>query len=114
MSKSKPYFYRATIVSIYDGDTVRATLDLGFGFDWNKVQLRLFGLNTPEVRGEERERGLISRDALRKKLEGKEIVIETVRDKTGKYGRYLAVIWADDENINEWLIEKGYAERRDY
>ena len=30
---------------------------------------------------------------------------------TEKYGRILADVYLDDENINEWLISKEYAVR---
>ena len=38
----------------------------------------------------------------------------TMKDKKGKYGRYIAEIYLEDENINEWLISEGLAERKDY
>ena len=72
--------------------------------------MRLYGIDTPEVRGKEREAGLRSRDALREKILGKEIKIKTQKDKKGKYGRWLATIYGDsDESINEWLLNENYA-----
>ena len=35
---------------------------------------------------------IISRDFLRSKVLGKMIVLRTIRDKKGKFGRYLAII----------------------
>jgi len=113
------YEYTANIISIYDGDTVRAIIDLGFGVqlrgeDGNGVILRLSGLNTPEIRGDEREKGLISRDKLRERILGEDVILKTFKDETGKYGRYIAEIYLQDESINEWLIKEGLAERRKY
>jgi len=113
------YEYRAKIISVYDGDTVRAIIDLGFGvilngYDGKGVSLRLHGLNTPEVRGEQKEAGAISRDRLREKILGKDVILKTFKDATGKYGRYIAEIYLEDENINEWLITEGLAERKEY
>ncbi len=54
-------------------------------------------INAPELRGKERPRVLKSRDFLRSKIEGKEILIETIKDKKGKYGRDLAEIWLEDK-----------------
>lgn len=113
------YEYSAKIISVYDGDTVRAIIDLGFGvilngYDGKGVKLRLHGLNTPEVRGEEKEAGKISRDKLRERILGKDVILKTFKDATGKYGRYIAEIYLEDENINEWLITEGLAERRKY
>lgn len=113
------YEYKAKVISVYDGDTIRVIIDLGFGatlngYDGKGVSLRLHGLNTPEVRGEQREQGLVSRDKLRERILDKDIRLKTFKDATGKYGRYIAEIYLEDENINEWLITEGLAERKDY
>jgi len=113
------YEYKAKIISIYDADTVRAIIDLGFGVqmrgaDGKGVILRLSNLNAPEIRGEERELGLISRDRLRERILDKEVILKTFKDETGKYGRYIAEIYLGEENINEWLITEGLAERKEY
>tara|TARA_R110000824_G_scaffold24717_3_gene86716 strand:- start:1538 stop:1864 length:327 start_codon:yes stop_codon:yes gene_type:complete len=107
------YTYRAKIVKVYDGDTVTAVVDLGFGIT-NKIKVRLKGINTPELRGDERALGIISRDFLREKILNKDIVVETFKDKKGKYGRYIGTLWINDENINELLVEQGYAEKKEY
>ena len=107
------YEYKATIVKVYDGDTVTAEIDLGFKIKVTET-IRLYGLNTPEVRGDERPDGLISRDRLRERIMGQEVIIKTMKDKKGKYGRYIGEIYLGEENINEWLITEGLAERKDY
>lgn len=103
------YKYKARIVAVYDGDTVTASIDLGFSIKF-ETKLRLYGIDTPEIRGEERPDGLVSRDWLRDKVLGKEVVIQTYKDRTGKYGRYLATIYLDNVNLNVQLIEEGLAE----
>jgi micrococcal nuclease len=45
----KPYFYKAKIISVYDGDTVTAVIDLGFEIT-KKIKIRLYGINAPEIR----------------------------------------------------------------
>jgi micrococcal nuclease len=107
------YEYRAKIISVYDGDTVTAVIDLGFNVSVTE-KLRLFGLNAPEVRGDERPDGLISRDKLRERILDQDVIIKTQKDKKGKYGRYIAEIYLEEENINEWLITEGLAERKEY
>jgi len=109
------YHYKAIVLDVYDGDTIRVEIELGFGLKWrgddNKgVKIRLYGIDTPEVRGEERELGLISRDKLRELILNKNIILKTIKDKTEKYGRYLGIIITEDNlNINDWLLKEGYA-----
>jgi len=102
------YNYKAKITKVYDGDTVTAVVDLGFSISF-KIKLRLLGIDTPELRGEERKEGLKVRDIVRNLILNKEVEIFTKKDKTGKYGRYLATIIIGDLNLNEWLLENNYA-----
>jgi micrococcal nuclease len=108
------YEYHATIRSIYDGDTMRADIDLGFGVVLTNQPLRLYGINAPEVTGEQRPLGLVSRDKLREMLLGKRVVIKTYRDSREKYGRYLATVMLGDVNVNDWLVENNLAETKTY
>jgi micrococcal nuclease len=103
------YEYQATVVKVYDGDTITADIDVGFGITIRKQKLRLLGVAAPEVRGIEKEEGKKSRDALRKLILGKQIIIKTKKDKKGKYGRWLATIFLGEQNINQWLIMEGHA-----
>ncbi|MEM9359958.1 MAG: thermonuclease family protein [Pseudomonadota bacterium] len=108
------YQYAAEITDVYDGDTVTADIDLGF-HTWRRGErLRLYGINAPEVRGSERAEGLVSRDALREKILHKEVIVCTIKDRKGKYGRYLARLFLDSEDINEWLVANDYAVHHDY
>ena len=108
------YIYNAYVTSVYDGDTITCNINCGFGVELKKQKIRLFGLNTPEVRGEEKIEGIISRDKLRERILDKEILLKTKKDKKGKYGRYLGVIYLGEENINEWLLESGLAKKAEY
>ena len=118
---TSPYTYKATVVSVYDGDTMTVDIDLGFRVQMRMV-LRLYGINTPEVRGPERESGLASRDWVRLQCPpGKEIVVESYKDKQGKYGRYLATIWLPSHddlgtpvNMNDRLVDLGLAVEANY
>jgi len=103
------YHYKAHIKAVYDGDTVTAVVDLGF-LHFQEMKLRLKGIDTPELRGEEREQGLIVRDISRELILDKDVEIESFKDKQGKYGRYLATIFLDELNINQWLVDNGHAE----
>jgi len=103
------YTYKAEVTSVYDGDTITATVDLGFR-SFRVMRFRLWGIDTPELRGPEREQGLIVRDIVRAKILGKFVTIKSYKDKTGKYGRYLAeIILEDGTNLNDWLVANGHA-----
>lgn len=94
------YQYRAHIVSIYDGDTLRADVDLGFGIWQAGQKFRLYGINTPEVRGPERPEGIKVRDWLRNVLpDGSVAYIRSIKDTTGKYGRFLGLIYLEAEDM---------------
>lgn len=100
----------AKIVSVYDGDTVKAVFPLnGEMFKWN---CRLSGVDTPELRTSckiEKEFGYTVRDHLREKILNK--VVQLNCADLDKYGRLLVTILCDDGNcdVNKWLIEKNYA-----
>jgi len=118
------YEYKIKIVKVYDADTIKGFIDLGFGVtlrgnDGKGVSLRFSRINAPEVRGEQREQGLISRDFLRSiLLLGETYTIKTTLDKTGKYGRYLADVFVniDGESVcvNDLLVTKGLAIYQEY
>ena len=109
----KPYYYNATVIKVYDGDTITAIVDLGFSVKM-KIKVRLAGINAPEVRGKSRPEGLKTRDFLRSLILNKDIVIKTTKDKKGKYGRYIGVIYMEDKNVNEMLVEKQLAVKKEY
>jgi len=117
--KKEVYLYNAHVDSVYDGDTVTVTIDLGLKTFIKGEKIRLFGINAPEIRGKERIKGLKSRDFLREQILGKNIVIRTIKDKRGKYGRYLGELFLKKEtgryiNINDLLVKKGFAKKKDY
>ena len=42
-------------------------------------------------------------------VSGKKIRIETFKDVKGKFGRYLAVLYIDNKNINDELVKNNHA-----
>ena len=103
------YFYRAKCVSVYDGDTVRLDIRLGLDVVLSNVSCRLYGINTPELRGDDKAAGIAARNRLRQLVLGEDLVIQTHKDRRGKYGRYLATLWCMGININKKLITEGHA-----
>ena len=113
------YQYKATVLRVVDGDTLHLDVDLGF-FTRMEIIVRLYGLNTPEVRGAERAAGLRSKAYVTEVVPpGTLVVVKTY--KAEKYGRFLADIWylpdsTDREEIqskgrwlNKELLDKGLA-----
>jgi micrococcal nuclease len=112
------YEYKAIVRKIYDADTITVDIDLGFGTWLKNQQIRLYGINAPEVRGESKEAGLAARDVLIKWIPiGSDIIIKTHKDDKEKYGRWLGEIFVPDiaakelTSINEQLVAGGYAVR---
>ena len=103
------YMYKAFVTKVYDGDTI--TVDVDYGMDiWRKnVKFRLARIDTPELKGDEKELGIQARDYVRVLILNKEVIIKTIKDKTGKYGRYLAEVYIGDINLNDHLLELGMA-----
>ena len=112
----KLYYYRAKVVSVYDGDTITVLADMGMSL-FARIKVRLLGINTPEIRtkdADEKRRGLEARDYLREQILNQEVILHTV--KRGKYGRWLGEVWKMDdqgailsESVNQTLINNGYA-----
>ena len=105
-----PYVYKATITSVFDGDTCTATVDLGMRVSMN-IKIRLYGINAPEMRGGDKGNGVRSREYLRNLILGKDVIIKTYKDKTEKFGRWLAEIFVDNQSVNNIMVEDGYAVR---
>jgi len=103
------YIYKAFVTGVYDGDTITVDIDLGMDTWKMNVKMRLARIDTPEMRGAEKEAGKVVRDYVRGMLLNKDVVIKTEKDKTGKYGRYLAEVFIDDMNVNDHLLEEGMA-----
>jgi micrococcal nuclease len=113
------YWYLATCTRVVDGDTLDLMIDLGLSTH-RKERVRLYGIDTPEVYGvkkesEEYARGKAASDRTKELVEGKTIWVRTIRDKKGKYGRYLAEVYIDEDNcLNDVLVKEGLAEKKDY
>lgn len=104
--------YNATIYSVYDGDTLRANVDLGFRIWTHGVPFRLARINAPELIKSD-PRGRVARDYVLATVPvDSEVQIRTYKDEQEKYGRYLADIYPEGFDgfcVNDRLVELGYA-----
>ena len=107
------YEYNAKIVRWVDGDTVDLEVDLGFTV-LLRQRFRLLGINTPEVRGAEKEAGHAA-TAFASALAPLGSAVVVVSTKTGKFGRWLGEIYPTKEggrrlqSIDSALLEAGHA-----
>ena len=75
------YHYKAEVLSVYDGDTVTLMIDQGMKH-FARVKVRMVGINTPEIRTkdlEEKARGYAAKDYLKSRIEGKTVIVHTVK-----------------------------------
>ena len=105
------FIYNAKCLRVVDGDTVDATVDLGFD-TWKKIRIRLVGINTPETRTrdlEEKAKGLAAKNFLIDLLKkhNNEFILHS--QGVGKYGRCLGNLFLGDKNVNDLLINEGHA-----
>ena len=110
--------YRALVTSVYDADTITVDIDLGFHIWARDEKIGLLAIDAPEVRGVERPKGLQSRDWLRERILGKEIILKTQKAGSGKgkYGRWLGEIFLPGEavSLNQQMVDLGLAEPASY
>lgn len=120
------YEYKARVLSVMDGDTIKVSLrlkrfrgkqvgDLGChvfiedGHICEHTAIRFMGVNAPEHGTPE---GDASTVWLREQLAvGAVVKIKTVRDKTEKYGRYLGYVTrkGDKTTLNDQSVAAGHA-----
>ena len=95
------YIYNAKLNRVVDGDTVDASVDLGFD-TWKKVRIRLVGINTPESRTrdlEEKARGLAAKQFVVDMFKKHKNNFILHSQGVGKFGRCLGEIFFGDEKL---------------
>ena len=104
------------VVNIVDGDTVDIIIDLGFSLT-KKERVRLAGIDTPECRTrdlEEKQMGLEAKAFITRRLaDGEPSGLRVKTEKDGKYGRMRGTLFVGSQNINQEMIERGYAWKYD-
>lgn len=100
------YIYKGVVERVVDGDTFDIIVQLGFGIN-TKQRFRLARVDTPEIRGEEREQGLYVTRVVEQLIEGKEVLLKSY--KKGSFGRYIAEIWINEVNLSDHLLVENLA-----
>ena len=122
------YRYGFLVKAIYDGDTIIGDLDM-FDHVWKASEtIRLYGINCQEIR-QSKAKGITAADVqigydhrdtlirflgldpadFPRKVKYQElaapvwVVMETVKDESGKFGRLLGIVHKDGRNLNEHM-----------
>ena len=105
--------YNAVLDRVVDGDTVDATIDLGFD-TWKKTRIRFYGINAPESRTrdlEEKKKGLAAKDRLIEILKANDNKFVLKSHGVGKYGRCLGELCVEtlgEISVQQTLINEGH------
>ena len=110
------YQYKiSNIIRVIDGDTVEATLDLGFNIHL-KQTIRLTNIDAPSIRTldeEVKKYGLRAKEKLEEYLKtGDRIIVATQNpNKTEKFGRVLGELYVEGNSLtaSEYLFANQYA-----
>lgn len=106
------YQYKAKVIRWVDGDTLLCLIDLGF-YTHKEERLRLARVDTPELRGAEKEHGKRVKAIVTERYpKDTELMIES--KKRDRYGRFIAELYFEGENINQWLIDNNHAKEVNY
>tara|TARA_R110000765_G_scaffold74285_1_gene145570 strand:- start:496 stop:912 length:417 start_codon:yes stop_codon:yes gene_type:complete len=101
------------VISVYDGDTFRATIKNYPAIIGENIAIRVNGIDTPEIRGKcpsEKALAIKARDMARLMLRNAK-VIELHNISRGKYFRIVADVFIDGVNLGDILLDAKLARR---
>lgn len=103
------------VIKVYDGDTITIASKLPYvESPLYRFSVRVNGIDCPEMRtsdSDEKECAQMAKEFLYDLLMNKNVVLKDV--DTDKYGRLLADVYIDNQNISELMIEKRFAVKYD-
>ena len=103
------------VVDVYDGDTITIASYLPYNNSaLYKFKIRLANIDSPEIRSknkEEKESAILVKNKLSEKILNQNVILENKQNE--KYGRILADVILNNQNINDWMLEKKYAVKYD-
>jgi len=104
------YVYRARMLNVVDGDTYDLEVDVGFNLKFNS-RFRLYGYDTPELRRgsdlEKSQAGEAKKFVICWFQSRPRIYIRT--HKADSFGRWLAEVFTEHDDLGEMLVEKKLA-----
>ena len=99
---------------VYDGDTIDMLIDVGFRM-YSRQRIRVLGVNTPELRGDDKQEGLRFKTLTLDWIGGglilsnEEFPFIVRTEKSDSFGRYLAEVTrkCDGQSLTQYLLEQG-------
>ncbi len=83
------YEYKAKVINVVDGDTFDALVDVGFNI-YVKERFRLYGVNTPELKGKSKHDGYHVKKVVEDLINDKDIILLVI--KKGTFSRWIAQV----------------------
>ena len=106
------YTYKLQQIAEIDGDTVKASIDLGFNVIMADVHIRIYGIDCPEkatIEGKAARaftRDWIDQHWLRQE---KAVYVTVQSHKRDKYGRILGTVFTDGSTLADELKSNHHA-----
>ena len=110
------YHYKAKVRRVIDGDSIVCDIDLGFGIILSERNVRLFGVDTCEIRSKDlavKQFGKLAKQFVQRQLpRGMKVTLSTHLDKGDKFGRILAeVIMPYGDSLANRIIDERWGVR---
>lgn len=114
------YRYTVKVLEVIDGDSIKIDFDFGYDLNENEKLLRLFGINTDEMKDKDPAIQLKA-VAAKKKLAklcpvGSVLLVITEYDREEKYGRFMGWVYNDpslplvaENSVNMQMVRAGHA-----
>lgn len=93
-------FWQGVVTHVVDGDTLYIRPQTG----GKPRSVRILGIDAPEICQTD---GLVSRAALENHVQGHAVTVLT--QEVDGYGRDLAKVEKDGEDVGSWMVANGYA-----
>ena len=91
-------------IKVSDGDTLSVQKVENGKFVGEVMKIRMFGIDAPE---KTQDYGIESKQALEKLVNGK--ILEIEEKNRDRYGRTVAVVCVNGQNVNEEMVKNGNA-----
>ena len=107
LAKDLPH---AKVIRVHDGDTFTISLPKEYTLFGDKISVRVYGIDAPEIHGIqpcEKEKALAAKKLAESLLLGKDVTLKNV--KHDKYFRLLAEAWIGNQSLSQILLEKKLA-----